>query len=695
MGMMSRMRSLAPWFIITVGGIFVLFMVISDSNVFEFMQRGKQNVGSVDGEEITYTEFSELLERARKNQEQSTGQTIDESQMDFFRDQIWDALVTQKLLNQKIKEFGIVVTNEEVRSAILGPNPPAMLRQQFTDSTGNFNRQLYETALKDPRNKEIVIAVEEQIREQLIQEKLQNYLSASISASEEETFDNFIKQNIKMNADYVMIDPNTIPDTDVNVTDADLKKYYEAHPEEFKIENQRKLKYLLFRREASQSDSLGVLQNLQEIVKKIKTDTASFKSYVEIYSEQPYKKDTVSLSTLPVQARDALVKGNKGDIIGPVSSYEGYIVYKLNDKIGAKNEQVRASHILVRSTGNDATDLKKANDIYNELMKGANFEEIALQKSDDGSKMQGGDLGWFGRGQMVKPFEDACYNGKVGLIQKPVKTQFGYHIIKVTDRSKQDFVVEKIVNRVQVSASTIDKLFTDAQDFSYIAKEGEFEAEAKMLNYDVIETPPFNEETQALPGIGISRALVKFAFENSVGDVSDVYRVSAGYVVAMISDVIKPGVKKLDDVKMLIKNNVLREKKFEKAITIAKQIRTQIGDNGNPSIAKSVWASARIDSALNFTTVGNIPGIGREFAFSEYTYKSDLNKWSQPVKGSNGVYLLNVRYRTNLDLSLYEFQKEAIKKELIRNKKNQYIQQWIQNLKKEADIVDDRHLFFR
>ena len=341
-----------------------------------------------------------------------------------------------------------------------------------------------------------MITVEEQIKNQLVQQKLQSYVSAAVTVSDAETKDQYIKQAIKMKANYVMINANTIPDADVKVTDSDVKKYYDEHPEEFKQAAARKLKYLLFRKQPSQSDSISIQKNLEAIVTKLKGDTTSFKSYVEIYSEHPYSKDTVAVSTIPQQIRDAIVKGNKGDIFGPTATFEGYVVYKLIDKVKSKNEQVRASHILVRASGDDKTDLKKINDIYNQLMKGADFATVAKEKSDDGSKTQGGDLGWFGRGQMVKEFNDASFNGKIGVIQKPIKTQFGYHIIKVFDRSNQDLVVEKIVNKIQPSATTTDKLYQDATDFSYIAQKDGFENIAKEMKYAIVETPPFDEEAQ-------------------------------------------------------------------------------------------------------------------------------------------------------------------------------------------------------
>jgi len=696
MPMMAKMRSLAPWFILLVGGLFVLFMVVSDSRVLEFMGQQSQYVGSINGEDITYQEYSNLVDRFRQNQEQSTGQTIDESQMDFFRDQVWDLLVNQKLMEEKISEFDIIVTDDEIRNSLLGPNPPQMLIQQFTDSTGNFNRQLYEQALRDPRNKQLVIAVEEQIRQQLTQEKLQNYLTASITISEEEAYDKFIQQNIKMRSDYIQIDPNSIPDSDVKIDDADLKKYYDKNLDKYKIESSRKLKYVLFRRVPSQGDTLSILKNLDAIVAKLKSDTATFKTYVEIYSEQPYSKDTISITSIPAEARSLFNNAKSGEILGPALTYEGCVAYRYIETVKSKNEYVRASHILVRSTGNDAEDLKKANEIYNEVSKGADFSATAASKSDDRpSAEKGGDLDWFGKGQMVPEFEKASFSGKVGVIQKPVKSNYGYHIIKVTGKSDKDYVIEKIVNKIQMSATTSDKLYQSASDFAYIASENEFEAEAKLLNYDVIETPPFTETAQAIPGMGVNVALVKWAFENSLGDLSEVYRVPAGYVVATISELIKPGFKNLEDVKNEVRSEVLREKKFEKALSIAKDIRSKLGENGDKNIARSIWAAARVDSTAEFTTVGNIPGIGREFPFSEYSIKGDVNKWSQPIRGNTSVFLINVRYKTKFDQATFEFQRSPIKKELINQKKSRYFNQWIQDLKKEADIVDKRYLFYR
>jgi hypothetical protein len=163
----------------------------------------------------------------------------------------------------------------------------------------------------------------------------------------------------------------------------------------------------------------------------------------------------------------------------------------------------------------------------------------------------------------------------------------------------------------------------------------------------------------------------------------------------MVSSIIKPGVKNFDEVKGQIQVLVLKEKKLEKALSMAKEIKTKIGDNGDPNIAKSVWASAKVDSTAEFTNTGTVPGIGREFAFSEYVFKGDLNKWSNPIKGTLGAFLIKVNYRTKFNQATYEVEKPILKKQLLQNKKNRYYSLWLQNLKKESDVVDERYLFFR
>ena len=183
--------------------------------------------------------------------------------------------------------------------------------------------------------------------------------------------------------------------------------------------------------------------------------------------------------------------------------------------------------------------------------------------------VKGGDLGYFNKGMMVKEFEDACFNGAVGVVQKPVKTNYGYHIIKVTDRSDSKYIVERIINQVKQSATSRDRNYNAASDFSFLAKKNDFDSEAKLLNYKVQETPLFNEQSVSVPSIGSNKRLVKFAFENELNTISDPFKVQAGYVVVQIIEVSNEKYRPFEELKEQLKPAVIKEKKFEKLKTIA------------------------------------------------------------------------------------------------------------------------------
>ena len=689
MGMMAKMRSLAPWFIVTVGGLFVLFMVLSDSKIGDSMGRTSNDIGEVNGEAITYQEFANLLDRYREFQLQQNGQEIPESQMEQFRDQVWETLVSQKLMEQKIKEFDLSVADKEIEELLTGPNPPQSVTQYFIDSTGMFNRAAYDDAIRNPQNKTAVLQIEDQVRQQLLQEKLTSLVNASAFVTDEEIKRKFVDDNIKMNADYVVVTLSARTDSTLQATDNEIASFYNSHKEDYKSEESRKIKYVLFKTGASHGDTVGIKSNLDAILKKVEADTSGFKTYVEIYSDNDYSKDTLQISQVSVAAQDLVASAKDGSFVGPILTSEGYILYRVEKSIKSKDQLVKASHILIKEKAD-------ADAAYKELKAGADFAEMAKEKSQDpGSGIKGGDLGWFGKGQMVPEFEKAAFSGRIGKIQKPVKSQFGWHIIVVKDKTNKKYVVESIVNKIVPSATTIDNVYSNASDFQYLSQENGFENSAKELDYEIVETPELKVKSSSIPGLGANRSLLLYTFASDVGDIGPVFKFQSGYVVAMISDVIDAGYQPLDEVKNSVKAVAEREKKSAKEFSVAQEIRTKIGDSGDLNLAKDVLPSAKVASVNNFSTVGSIPTIGREFAFSQTAFESEVNVVSKPIKGNRGSYIIRVTNKTAFDPTSFSLQKNTIRTTLLNQKKSALYSQWLVDIKEEADIVDNRFNFYR
>jgi len=694
MAMMAKMRSLAPAFILTVCVLFVLFMVISDSNVMEALGGRTNNVGSINGEDITYQEFQAALDQQREVRRQS-GQEVDDEQIDQFRNQVWDFVVSQVLIEQQVNKLGISVSNEEIKDIILGDNPPEFLKQNFIDSVGNFNRELYENALFDPQNEQVLINAEESVRQFRLNEKLQSIILASVNVTEDEVLRKFMDQNIYVNdAEYTSIPFSIFPDSIIQVTDEDLRKYYEENIEKYKESPKRKLKFVLFGNQPSKKDSQLIFKDLDYVKSNFEgEDTTNFKYYVEIYSSQPYSKDTLALSSFNSEAIELFKSAKTGDIVGPVAALEGVALYHFLGTVTSNDVMARASHILISKEGDDEKNLAEANTVYNQLIAGAEFEELAFEKSGDtGSASRGGDLGWFGKGKMIKEFEEAVFNGKIGEIQKPVKTSFGYHIIKVTDRSNKKYIVEKIVNPIKQSATTRDERYTAAGDLSYLADKNGFEKELGLMNYNSQESGYFTEDSKSIPGLGVNERLVNWSFENGLNSVSDVYKVAQGYLVATISEVVEGRIKPFDEVKDQQKPNAVRVKKLEKARLLAVELRSKL----NNDLKKITELDSRftVKNTGRFNSETNIPGIGKNYAFIQTSIYADPNVILEPAKVGTGYFLIKVISKSPFDSTAYSMQSSTIRNNIVQQKKNTVVSLWLNALKEKSEIVDNRHLFY-
>jgi peptidyl-prolyl cis-trans isomerase D len=185
---------------------------------------------------------------------------------------------------------------------------------------------------------------------------------------------------------------------------------------------------------------------------------------------------------------------------------------------------------------------------------------------------------------------------------------------------------------------------------------------------------------------------MNFAFDKSLNAISDPVRTQSGFVVAQISGIIKEGAKPLKDVKEQVKRLVIREKKFELAKKEAEDIRSKI--NGDLSKVPSIDPGATVNQTGDFNPAGSIPTIGLDYSVTAKSIILPLNSLSEPIKGINGYYLIKVLSRTPFDASAYSVQRNQIRDNILQQKKSTFFSAWMQKLKKDADIVDNRSQFF-
>lgn len=698
MAIMTRMRDSMPVILIGLVVAFVLTIIFEwGMDYLGLQSQRSEYVGKVNGRTITYPEFTEMVRQAVENQKAQTNQEPDETQLTQIREQVWNNLVNQILIEEEMERMGIRVTDEEIVEWVHGPNPPEFLRRQFTDSTGVFNRAAYENAIREPQNREVWITVEQMLRQQRANEKLQSVLFASVRATEAEVYQRFADQNIKIDVEYILFDPNRlVKDEEVEITEADIKKFYKERADEFKIEATRKLKYVLFSDAPSSKDTQNVLADLNDVLKQVQQG-ADFLEAAGLYGQVQNTGAFFRHGELSPPKEEAVFNAKVGDIVGPILDIDGIHLIKILEERQGKDEFIRASHILISVDGVDSVAaLRQARDVLNAAKRGEDFRQLAMKYSKDpGSAKNGGDLGWFGKGRMVQEFENAAFKTRVGQVTGPVKTQFGYHIIKVTDRSRKEVKIADLALSVKASSQTKNEAFQKAQDFAYVAESEGFAEAATQFGFTVVETPAFTKSS-AIPGIGFHQGLMTFAFDRKVGAISDVVSLPTGYVVCMVSDAQPSGVKPLEEVREAVRLRVLREKKMERVKAIAEEVRNAaLAANGSLSDAVKGRPELQVQQTGPFAPAGFVPGIGRDLTFLGAAFALGINEISKPVEGIRGCYLLKLRQRTDVDTALYNAQRQNLLAQITREKRNRFVTDWLEHLKKNADIEDNRDFFFR
>lgn len=694
---MTRMRDNMPTILILLVVAFLLMIIFEwGMDYTQSKSGGNDYVGKINDRKIGYQEFSELVKQRAENQKAQTGKEPDEQQLTQIREEVWISLVNQTLVDEEIKRMGIKVPDQEIVDWVKGENPPEFLTKQFVDSLGNFNRAAYESAISDPRNKQIWIQIESGLKNQRMQEKLQSVLLSSVRVSEGEIFQKFSDQNVKYNANYIYFDPGKfVTDQQAEPTDAEIEKYYSEHSTEFKVEATRKLKFVKFIETPSAKDTQSVVSEMDDVLKKAQLGM-DFKELVDTYSEVPFSDVFFKMGELTPTKEDLVFSAKVGVIVGPYLDTDGYHLTKILEEKEGTEEFIKASHILVSTQGADTVKaLAEAKDILNRIKKGEDFGGLAKKHSQDpGSGAKGGELGWFGKGRMVKSFEDACNKAKLNQVVGPVKTQFGYHIIKVTGKSKREIKIADIVVPIKTSSHTRSEIYQNALDFHYLAKENDFVKEAEVLKYQIQETPPFTE-SGIIPGIGMNRFLSKFTFDGEMGDLSEVISLQDGYSVFTISEIKKEGIKPLSEIKDMLKPRVMREKKMQLLKKKVEEIRNVISATDSLNVLVNKHPELVIQNTNQFTLGGGIPGIGRDQLFIGSISTLKVGENSKPIEGTRGYYIVHLLEKGNVDSLSYKAQRDMLSNQLLQTKKSQFINNWLAQLKKNAEIEDNRDQFFR
>lgn len=687
MGAMNKLRQntgVILWILVLSFGI---IWTLQDSDVFSAMNQPNRSVATVNGSAIQYEQYQRILEQQRNRFQQQLGRDMTPQMEEQMREQAYTQAVNQELLRQEMDRLGVSVTNSEIEEMVFGQNPHPIIRQQFSDSTGQINYQLLQNMAQNPQTKSQWLQLEQFLRRQRRQQKVSSLIQATVQVSEQDVENYYRRQNSSASVRYVALRYAQVPDDSISVTESDLRDYYQDSREDFKREKTYTIQYATKSKQATSEDSTaiaGELENLRTEFEGAQNDSLFL---ADNASQQEFSSDYRTPDQMNSAVADAIYSSPEpGRIVGPVFGGGLAHLIKIRDTQPAESEYVHASHILLETSQADPGLLGELQAIRDTIQSGeATFEAMARRHSDDASASDAGDLGWFTRGQMADTFEEAAFGAEPGELVGPIRSEFGYHLIRVQARASQAVQFADLAYNLNPSQATLADQENLLGDLAYFAEEsGDFEGEADRLGLNLQELQVEAEQT-SFPGIGQSVALSRFLENASTGAISDVIELDDRFVVAQVTDTTPEGYRSFEDVKSQIRPQVELQQK--RAVLLAR-MRRALSENDFESLPDVLGTRMRTQSDVTYSTQ-SVPGVGRDPSFVGTVFGLDEGATSSVVEGENAAFVVQVTGKTE-PAELTVEKREEIRKQLLQQRRQQVSSQWIAALKEDATIRDNR-----
>jgi len=702
MGLMSYLRNRAG-LVVTIIGLAIVAFLLGDIINYgtPFWMKSQNQVGSINGEAIDYQVFNAQVEQTTAMYQQQMGGAASPQMRNYAVQQVWNQFISQELLKQEIERIGLTVGKDELNAMVSGASPSQQIIQAFTNpETGVFDRNQLNTFLSQistqgtPEMNAQWEMLLENIKNERLNVKYSNLLSNSVYVTSLEAQDEYNQRNKLANFKYLMLDYSSVKDSEIKLTDADYKAYYDAHKNSFKNpEETRSVEYALFDARPTANDTAATKSIIEQLKSElINSNNDSLFAVTNSDTKYPFiylRKGQVS------PALDSVIfNTTAGTTVGPYLSNGVYEIAKVVDAKFSP-DSVQASHILLNDAAEGGVDKAKAkaDSIKGLIEKGESFAALAIQFSmDQQSKVNGGDLGTFPRGRMVPEFDEAVFSGKPGQVVI-VTSRYGTHIIKIekqigNSKIVKAAIVDKIIN---AGKATTDAAYAKANNFFGEAKGDNFAEVANKQGVAIEKIDKAIAMDNNFNGVEVPRELIRWVFEAKKGEVSDkVFETDDHFIVARLVDIQPKGLLSLEAVKSQIEAQVKNEVKAK--MLTEKMNNALNGASSIDQVAQKLGKSAV--EAQNIVMANPVlPGVSLEPAVVGTAFGLQPNKVSKTIKGTQGVYAVQVTEFTNpAELIASDLDKQ---KQQMQTAKAQ--RSWgsiYQALQNKATIDDNRIRFY-
>lgn len=703
MAILTKIRNRSGIAIGFVGLALVLFLVsdaLSSGN--SIFNAQSNNVGTIDGDAITYKEFEmEVARQEEMLKERNQGQPIDDNTRTQIREQAWGMLVQKSLMGKEFGELGLVVSNEELNDLFAGENIHPQVKQSFTDpNTGVFDKNIVIQNLKqivekgDEKTKKQLRDFEDYLLDDGLNRKFVALVKKGVYTTNLEAKKLYEARTKTAELNFVVMPFASIADSTIKVEESDLKSFFNKNQNKYKEkENSRKIDFVVYNFAPSKEDS-AEMQNWVTTQLDLFAKATNDTQYVDANSEIRFDPTPRSRKDFPEDIVGKLFSDSVGSIVGPLFRDNKYQIYKIS---GVKNDTtvfMRASHILFKVEGATAQDTlnskTKAEEILAQIKGGSDFALMAAQYGTDGTKDKGGDLGWFQDGQMVPEFNKfvkAGNKGDMGI----VKTQFGWHIVKITENKSTKLVTAGLLERTfKASDKTVGFAFNEASQFAAQSRSvADFEANAASKKLPIVNADFVRENDNFLPGYTDAREAVKWAFNANIGDVSEVITIGDKHIIATLKSIREKGKANFEAAKARVQVDYIKEKKAEQLMAKMKEA-VDAGASNLDALSKKLNLTITPIGSQTFENTG-IAYIGQDNTFVGAVLGSAPNSFVSSFKGDGGIYAFQVNKITEAPaITDYSPYKAELKQPL--SQKVEY--GFMETLREIHNVTDLRYKFY-
>ncbi|MDA3952062.1 MAG: SurA N-terminal domain-containing protein [Bacteroidales bacterium] len=705
MATLEKIRNRAGVLVAVVIGMALLAFILGDflNSGGALFSNTQFEIAEISGKSIPYQKYQKELNDIIEINKFSTGKsTLDEATVQDIQAQTWDQLVRQYVLEDEYAEIGLDISSQELWDMVQGENIHPIIQNLFTNpETGELNTmqviRFLKTYDQDPtgQQKTYWLFVEDQMIQERMFAKYTNLISKGLYSTKAEALNELNNNSKKVDFEFVSQNINTVADSLISIKNGDLKNYFDNHKNEYKQEASRNMEYVTFDVIASEADKIAA----EEWINNIKGDfanTETDKEFASINSEissgnNYYKKDE-----LPEELKDIMFDAEEGFMYGPYFNDEAYLLAKLSE-IKFIPDSVKARHILLQPTQNqDANQVFAiADSIKNLLENGANFTSLSAEFSTDkAANEKGGDLGWFRANQMESPFSDTCFVANTGEY-KLVATQFGLHIVQVTDKASNEkkVMISILGRKLEPSSETYQKTYAEAskfagnnQTYEEFLQGIEKEGLTKKIASNV------KEADQQLAGLEYPRELIRSIYDTDKHDIiksqnNPIFELGNRFVIGFVSDVKEDGFATMEQVNSQL---MVQVKKLKKAEYLADKFTEVLQENNDLNFIASKFNTEVYDATdISFRSY-SIPNAGVEPKLVAVATSVDADQITAPIKGDNNVFVIrvnNISTDENVNADLQQ-------KQSIIQYQNRSNYEAFEALKETSNIVDKRSKFY-